>query len=134
MVALLVIASVVFLVVPRPAYGLRRLDGQDHPGADMCCIACTRRKSDETPRLGKTDIIESVEKMPPFIHDFFFCLFSFCGRPATVSSFVFYSGKVLQNELEGNKKDQAIHSSNCFLYLGIQSSVPLSDPIRRRLI
>lgn len=75
MVALLVIASVVFLVVARPAYGLRRLDGRDHPGADMCCTACTRRQSDETPRLGKTDIIESVEKMPPFIHVFFFSFF-----------------------------------------------------------
>lgn len=63
MVSLLVIASVVFLVVPRLACGLRRLDGPDHPDADMCCIACTRHELDETPRLGKTDIIESVEKM-----------------------------------------------------------------------
>lgn len=63
MVSLLVIASVVFLVVPRLACGLRRLDGPDHPDADMCCIACTRHELDETPRLGKTEIIESVEKM-----------------------------------------------------------------------
>lgn len=63
MVALLVIASVVFLVVPQPAHGLRRLDGPDHPDADMCCIACTRHKLDETPRLGKTNIIESKERV-----------------------------------------------------------------------
>lgn len=74
MVSLLVIASVVFLVVPRLAFGLRRLDGPDHPDADMCCIACTRHELDETPRLGKTDIIESVEKM---CHLIFFNFFFF---------------------------------------------------------
>lgn len=119
MVSLLVIASVVFLVVPRLACGLRRLEGPDHPDADMCCIACTRHELDETPRLGKTDLIESVEKM---CHLFDF----FCCRLATVSSF--YSGKAFQ------KEHQAINSSNCFLYLGIQTSVLLSDPIRRGLI
>lgn len=54
MLALLVIASVVFLVVPGPARGLRRLHGPDQPDADMWCIECTRHKLDETHRLGKT--------------------------------------------------------------------------------
>lgn len=71
MVSLLVIASVVFLVVPRLACGLRRLDGPDHPDADMCCIACTRHELDGTLRLGETDIIESVKKM---CHFFFLLL------------------------------------------------------------
>lgn len=80
MVSLLVIASVVFLVVPRLACGLRRLDGPDHPDADMCCIACTRHELDGTLRLEETDIIESVKKMClfflavdllPFHHSYF---------------------------------------------------------------
>lgn len=58
----------------------------------------------------------------------FFLIFFFCCRLATVSSFIFYSGKAFQ------KAVQAINSSNCFLYLGIQTSVLLSDPIRRGLI
>lgn len=74
MVPLLVLASVVFLVVPLPARGLRRLDGPDHPDADMCCIACTRHMLDETPRLGKTDIIESKEKMCHLLIYLFFLL------------------------------------------------------------
>lgn len=52
-----------FWLYPDQHMGLDGLDGPDHPDADMCCIACTRHKLDETPRLGETNIIESKERV-----------------------------------------------------------------------
>lgn len=55
MVALLVIAAVVFYVVPHSAHGLRRLDRPDRPVADMCSSERTvsRHELDEAPGLEK---------------------------------------------------------------------------------
>lgn len=55
MVALLVIAAVVFQAVPHSAHGLRGLDRPDRPVVDMCSSARTvsRHELDEASELGK---------------------------------------------------------------------------------
>lgn len=109
MVALLVIAAVVFLVVPQAARKLRRLDRPAWTVADMCSVARTvsRHELDEACKLGK----KTANRI----------------RGENVSFFFFW--KNFAKLVIGGNKQKPIHLLTIFAFRYLRSGL-VSDPNR----